>query len=74
MPEYKVKCECRKPSPGLLLRAAKEYNIDLNQSWMIGDSEIDVEAGIAAGCKVVKLGEGKNIQIYFAALRIFYHR
>lgn len=60
VPEYKVKCECRKPSPGLLLRAAKEYNIDLNQSWMIGDSEIDVEAGIAAGCKVVKLGEGEK--------------
>ena len=44
----------------MLLRAAKEYNIDLNQSWMIGDSEIDVEAGIAAGCKVVKLGEGEK--------------
>lgn len=50
-PEYKFDCDCRKPKPGLLLQAAKDYNIDLSQSIMIGDSEIDVEAGISSGCK-----------------------
>ena len=50
-PEYKYDCDCRKPKPGLLLQAAKDFNIDLSQSYMIGDSERDVEAGKAAGCK-----------------------
>lgn len=50
-PEYKFDCECRKPKPGLLLQAAKDFNIDLSQSIMIGDSERDVEAGIKAGCR-----------------------
>lgn len=49
--EYKCVCECRKPKPGLLLKAAKDYNIDLSQSFMIGDSMWDYEAGINAGCK-----------------------
>lgn len=46
-PEYKFDCECRKPKPGLLLQAAKDYNIDLSQSIMIGDSENDVNVGIS---------------------------
>lgn len=50
-PEYKIDCDCRKPQPGLLLQAAKDFNIDLSQSVMIGDSERDVEAGRSAGCK-----------------------
>ena len=50
-PEYKHKCDCRKPAPGLLLQAAKDFNIDLSESVMIGDSERDVEAGQAAGCQ-----------------------
>ena len=50
-PEYKFNCECRKPKPGLLLLAAKDFNIDLSQSIMIGDSERDVEAGVNAGVK-----------------------
>lgn len=49
--DYKFDCKCRKPKPGLLLQAAKDWNIDLSLSYMIGDSERDVEAGIAAGCK-----------------------
>ena len=48
--EYKHVCDCRKPSSGLLLKSAEDFNIDLSQSIMIGDSERDVEAGIAAGC------------------------
>lgn len=50
-PEYKIECNCRKPKPGLLLQAAQDFNIDLSQSWMVGDSERDVLAGVAAGCK-----------------------
>lgn len=46
-------CDCRKPNPGMLLRAAAEHNISLRESWLIGDSESDVEAGITAGCRAV---------------------
>lgn len=49
-PEYKFECDCRKPKPGLLLQAARDFNIDLSQSYMIGDSENDVKAGEKAGC------------------------
>ncbi len=50
-PEYKCQCSCRKPKPGLILRAADDFNIDLSQSYMIGDSLRDVEAGVNAGVK-----------------------
>ena len=49
-PEYKFDCDCRKPKAGLFLQAAKDFNIDLSQSIMIGDSDRDVEAGKNAGC------------------------
>lgn len=49
--EYKMKCNCRKPAPGLLLQAAKDWNIDLANSYMIGDSDRDIQAGINAGVK-----------------------
>lgn len=49
--EFKIKCECRKPSPGLLLRAAQEWNIDMKESYMIGDRHSDVIAGQNAGVK-----------------------
>lgn len=52
--EYKIDCNCRKPKPGMLLQAAEKYNIDLHQSYMIGDDERDMEAGRAVGCKTVK--------------------
>jgi len=55
--EYKYDCDCRKPKSGLFLQAARDFNIDLSQSIMIGDSESDVEAGKAAGCqKSLKVG------------------
>lgn len=57
-PEYKVDCACRKPKPGMLLQAAADFNIDLSQSWMIGDGENDVKAGKAAGCKTAMIGSG----------------
>ena len=50
-PDYKFDCDCRKPKPGLLIQAAKDFNIDLSQSYMIGDNVTDVESGKNAGCK-----------------------
>lgn len=58
IPELKFDCDCRKPKPGLLLKASKDLNIDLEKSWMIGDSDSDVVAGEAAGCKSIKIEEG----------------
>jgi D-glycero-D-manno-heptose 1,7-bisphosphate phosphatase len=46
-------CQCRKPKPGMILNAAREYNIDLTKSYMIGDRWRDIEAGKAAGCKTI---------------------
>lgn len=51
IPELKFDCDCRKPKPGMLLEAALDFNIDLSQSWMIGDGENDVQAGKNARCK-----------------------
>ena len=55
-PEYKIACECRKPKPGMLLRAAKELNIDLAASWMAGDGKNDIGAGKNAGCRTALIG------------------
>lgn len=56
VPELKIECECRKPKPGMLLKAAEDFNIDLAGSWMLGDGENDIKAGIAAGCKTALIG------------------
>lgn len=48
-------CECRKPKPGMLLQAAADLGLDLARSWMVGDSERDVGAGRAAGCRTIAL-------------------
>ena len=50
-PEYKIDCECRKPKPGMLMQAAKDWNIDIANSYMIGDTSRDLQAGCNAGCK-----------------------
>ena len=55
----RANCNCRKPNPGLLLQAAKETDIDLSSSWMIGDGLTDIQAGKAAGCKTILLGRMK---------------
>ena len=54
--EYRVTCECRKPKSGLLLRASREWNIDLEGSYMVGDGVVDVQAGRAAGTMTFLLG------------------
>jgi D-glycero-D-manno-heptose 1,7-bisphosphate phosphatase len=48
-----LECDCRKPKPGMLLRAARDLNIDLAQSWMVGDRWRDVDCGHAAGCTTI---------------------
>lgn len=58
--ELKYDCDCRKPKPGMLLRAANDFNIDLSKSWMVGDGENDIKAGISAGCKTVLIGHSEE--------------
>ena len=63
IPELKIDCDCRKPKPGMFLKAAKDFNISLEESFMIGDSDTDVEAGKAAGCKnSIKMEEGQLLE------------
>lgn len=56
---FKKFCSCRKPKPGLLLKAAKEQKVDLENSYMIGDSLTDIQAGKSAGCTTLLLGNHK---------------
>jgi D-glycero-D-manno-heptose 1,7-bisphosphate phosphatase len=51
-------CDCRKPRPGMLLRTARELNIDLEQSWMVGDRWSDIDCGFAAGCRTIFIDRG----------------
>ena len=51
-------CDCRKPKPGMLLRAARELGIDIEQSWMVGDRWRDVDCGHAAGCRTIFINRG----------------
>ena len=55
-PELKIDCKCRKPKPGMLVKAAQDFNIDLSQSWMVGDGENDIKAGQNAGCRTALIG------------------
>lgn len=58
--ELKIECDCRKPKPGMLLQAAKDFNIDLEHSWMIGDGENDITAGKNAGCHTALITVDEN--------------
>jgi D-glycero-D-manno-heptose 1,7-bisphosphate phosphatase len=60
--EYSKDCNCRKPKPGMLLRASNEFNIDLTSSWMIGDILNDVEAGNAVGCRTILIDNGNETE------------
>ena len=55
-------CQCRKPAPGMLERAALDHGIELAESWMVGDILDDVEAGRAAGCRTALLDNGNETQ------------
>ncbi|MDR1972063.1 MAG: HAD-IIIA family hydrolase [Treponema sp.] len=83
-PEYKIDCSCRKPKPGLIFQAAEKYNIDLSQSYMVGDNLRDVQAAIAAGCRPVLLShtcrnqikgiDGYNMDIYQNLMEFFVNK
>ncbi len=60
IPELKIECDCRKPKPGMLLKAAQDLNIDLSLSWMVGDGEADIAAGRAAGCRTALISDGNE--------------
>jgi D-glycero-D-manno-heptose 1,7-bisphosphate phosphatase len=57
---YAVRCDCRKPAPGLLIRAAADLGLDLEQSWLVGDILNDIEAGRRAGCRTVLIDNGNE--------------
>lgn len=60
-PHSDGQCDCRKPQPGMLLRAASKHSIDLEQSWMIGDQERDIEAGRRAGCRTILVDDSARV-------------
>lgn len=62
VPELTRPCDCRKPAPGLLLRAAEELDLDLSRSWLIGDILDDIEAGRRAGCRTILLDVGSETE------------
>jgi D-glycero-D-manno-heptose 1,7-bisphosphate phosphatase len=62
VPELKIDCSCRKPKPGLILKAVNDFNIDLENSWMVGDSQADIQAGRNAGCKTALIGKNNYNQ------------
>lgn len=55
-------CACRKPAPGLLLQAAREHGVQLADSWLVGDSETDIEAGKRAGCRTARILAGSELE------------
>lgn len=61
---YRLDCECRKPRPGLLLRAARDFDLDLPQSYMIGDKVSDLVAGLNSGCRVILVQTGYGAQVW----------
>ena len=69
VPALKIDCDCRKPKTGLLLRAAEAFNIDLSQSWMVGDGENDLLCGKNGGCKTAMIGADDRADVCGADLR-----
>lgn len=67
--DYRVECDCRKPKAGMLLKAAREHEIDLARSWMIGDILNDVEAGRTAGCRSILIENGNETEWILNAAR-----
>jgi len=71
--DYAVDCLCRLPRPGLLQRAAREHGIDLERSWLIGDSLDEIEAGVRVGCRTVLLDDGREQEWRLSELRLPHH-
>ncbi len=60
VPKYRRECACRKPRPGMLLQAGKEFDLDLDRSYMVGDRITDTMAGLAAGCTTILVESGQH--------------
>ena len=71
-PDISGDCQCRKPKPGMLFKAAKEFNIDLENSILVGDKERDIEAGLNAGLKYTYLYDETNTKKKSKATKIVY--
>lgn len=72
-PPYNFSCECRKPKPGMVMRAAQDYSINLAESWFIGDILHDVEAGRRAGCRTILLANGGETEWKLSPDRLPHH-
>jgi D-glycero-D-manno-heptose 1,7-bisphosphate phosphatase len=72
-PAYALACTCRKPEPGLILRAATEHGIDLERSWLIGDILDDIEAGRRAGCTTILIDDGHETVWRLSRQRLPHH-
>jgi D,D-heptose 1,7-bisphosphate phosphatase len=66
---YAIHCLCRKPQPGLLIRAASDLAIDMTRSWMIGATLHDIEAGLWGGCRTILLTNGHEREWYMTEVR-----
>jgi D,D-heptose 1,7-bisphosphate phosphatase len=62
IPKYRKESDWRKPGPGMLLTAAEEMDIDLSQSWVVGNSGRDIEAGLRAGCKTILVNRSAHYE------------
>ena len=71
IPELKFDCECRKPKAGMLLQAARDFNIDLSASYMVGDSDLDVQCGQNAGCTSVLISNGESDGMHYNSVLDF---
>ncbi len=67
---FSVDCACRKPKPGMIVKAADDLGIDLHQSWMIGDILHDIEAGKTAGCRTILINNGNETEWEMSERRI----
>ncbi|KAM3094274.1 D-glycero-alpha-D-manno-heptose-1,7-bisphosphate 7-phosphatase [Phormidesmis sp. 146-12] len=72
--KYAIACNCRKPSPGMLVKAAQKHSIDLQRSWMIGDILNDIEAGHRAGCKTILIDNGNETEWVLSPQRVPHHK
>jgi len=72
VPPYARRCDCRKPAPGLIERAAREHGVDLASSWMVGDILDDIEAGNRAGCRAILADCGNETEWQATPARVPY--
>ena len=69
IPAYRLHCNCRKPAPGMLTRAARDHSLQLRSSWLVGDILDDIEAGRRANCKTVLINNGNETEWELTAER-----